>query len=67
MHQVSKGVVAYVRTDAGTVKLHEGDTVPAEADENHVAELVERGVLTEVEKPPTGGSKGRSSGSSDPS
>lgn len=62
MFAVKPDLVAYVRlTEGGTVKLHAGDTVPAEADENHVAELVERGVITEVEEPSGGSSRrGRS-------
>lgn len=40
-------LVAFVRlTEGGTVKLNTGDTVPPEADLNHVAALVERGVLS---------------------
>lgn len=54
--------LAYVRTSTGTVKLHEGDTVPAEADEAHVAQLVERGVLTEAEKPQGKPRSGRAQG-----
>lgn len=58
-------LVAFVRTTEGeVVKLHTGDTVPAEAVEAHVAELVERGVLTEV-KEPKGGRGSGGSGSSD--
>ena len=40
-------LVAFVRlAEGGTVSLHTGDTVPAEADLNHVADLVEAGVLS---------------------
>lgn len=50
-------IVAFVRsTKGGTVKLHSGDTVPAEADEAHVALLVEQGVLSEKPKPRSGNS-----------
>ncbi|MDI6911476.1 hypothetical protein [Nocardioides sp.] len=51
-HVVNDSLVAFVRlATGGTVKLHAGDTVPAEADPAHVAGLVERGVLTEVKEP----------------
>ncbi|WP_243061153.1 hypothetical protein [Nocardioides sp. SR21] len=50
-HIVNDDLVAFVRTtEGGTVKLHAGDTVPAEADADHVAALTERGVLAEVEE-----------------
>ena len=57
-HHVNEGLTAHVRlAEGGTVKLHEGDTVPSEADETHVAALVERGVLSEKPEPkaPAGG------------
>lgn len=41
--------LAYVRTPAGTVQLHKGEPVPAEADGAQVGRLLERGVL--IEKP----------------
>lgn len=62
------GLVAFVRlAEGGTVKLHAGDAVPAEADPTHVAELVERGVLTEVQEPKGGRGSGGSGRSGDQS
>lgn len=58
-HVVNEGLVVYVRkVEGGTMKLHEGDTVPARADESHVAQLVEQGVLSEKAEPkPSGAGK----------
>lgn len=56
--------VAYVR-QSGTgkvVQLHEGDSVPDDADTEHVAFLTERGVLAapkEVEAPQAETTRGR--------
>lgn len=54
-------MVAHVRTtEGGVAKLQSGDAVPGSADPDHVATLVERGVLSEVEepKPARGGNRG---------
>jgi hypothetical protein len=48
-------IVAYVRlAEGGSVKLYSGDTVPPEADLNHVAKLVQMGVLSATEDEPDG-------------
>lgn len=64
-YAVNEGLVAFVRlTEGGVAQLNAGDTVPAEADQDHVARLVEKGVLTETKEPkaqPAGNAGGSSS------
>ncbi|SDC46029.1 hypothetical protein [Nocardioides lianchengensis] len=51
--ETREDLTAFVRlADGGKVRLTSGDTVPADADEEHVQRLVDAGVLTEAPDAP---------------